>query len=76
MFEDVMKIYFSACPEYFCEKFGDCSSSVADKSGFEAIRWLHRQLDDDADGNVNIEETGEVRLSYVPLSEILICSPK
>ncbi|KAI1299374.1 Stromal interaction molecule 1 [Halotydeus destructor] len=30
-----------------------------DKQGFEAIRWLHRQLDDDANGNVDLSESDE-----------------
>lgn len=38
---------------------GICSSTP-DKAGYEAIRWLHRQLDDDANGNVDITETDGV----------------
>lgn len=39
-----------------CEQLNACT----DKPGFEAIRWLHRQLDDDANGNVDIAESDEV----------------
>jgi hypothetical protein len=31
-----------------------------DKSGLEAIRALHQQLDDDANGNVDLSESDEV----------------
>jgi hypothetical protein len=42
--------------EWSCEQLDFCS----DKLGFEAIRWLHSQLDDDANGNVDIAESDEV----------------
>ena len=36
--------------ERTCEELQSC----ADQAGYEAIKWLHRQLDDDSDGNVDI----------------------
>ncbi|XP_023242863.1 stromal interaction molecule homolog isoform X2 [Centruroides sculpturatus] len=38
-----------------CEDLDICT----DKSGYEAIRTLHRQLDDDANGNIDLEESDE-----------------
>lgn len=38
-----------------------CLSMVAqDRHGLEAIKTLHKQLDDDADGNVDFSESDEV----------------
>lgn len=34
--------------------------SCNERSSYEAIRWIHRQLDDDANGDIDIEETDEV----------------
>lgn len=34
----------------------------SDKHGLEAIRELHKQLDDDENGNVDLSETGDVCL--------------
>ena len=39
-----------------CEQLDFCS----DRLGFEAIKWLHSQLDDDANGNIDISESDEV----------------
>jgi hypothetical protein len=36
-----------------------------DKSGLEAIRALHRQLDDDANGNVDLSESDEVNVEFL-----------
>jgi stromal interaction molecule 1 len=40
-----------------------------DRIGLEAIKSLHRQLDDDANGNVDLSESDEVKkcelISYV-----------
>lgn len=38
-----------------CEDLDFCT----DKSGYEAIKTLHRQLDDDANGNIDLEESDE-----------------
>lgn len=32
-----------------------------DRHSLEAIRMLHKQMDDDADGDVDVEESHEVR---------------
>ena len=34
--------------------------SDTDRQGLEAIRSLHQQLDDDANGNIDLSETGDV----------------
>ena len=36
------------------------NGEVLGELGFEAIEWLHRQLDDDASGTVDITESNEV----------------
>ena len=48
-----MFILFSECPvgDEICEK---------DRIGFEAIRHLHRQIDDDQNGNLDRSESDEV----------------
>lgn len=44
----------------------ELTSSCDDIAGFEAIRALHRQLDDDASGTVDISETDEfIRLVFL-----------
>lgn len=35
-----------------------------DRVGLEAIRSLHRQLDDDADGAIDLSESDDVSLFY------------
>lgn len=35
-----------------------------DKHGLEAIKELHKQLDDDANGNVDLSETGDVSIRH------------
>ncbi|GBM14851.1 hypothetical protein AVEN_28581-1 [Araneus ventricosus] len=47
----------------------DCAAVFAcdDPMGYEAIRSLHRQLDDDANGSIDVSETDEVR--HISLSE-------
>lgn len=37
------------------------SLASQDRLGLDAIKSLHRQLDDDADGNVDFSESDEVR---------------
>ena len=50
--------------EQFCDASSDgICASASDKGGYEAIRWLHRQLDDDADGHVDLTETDGVGTS-------------
>lgn len=39
-----------------CEQLNACS----DKAGFEAISWIHKHLDEDASGTVDLSETDEV----------------
>ncbi|RWS12236.1 stromal interaction molecule 1-like isoform X2 [Dinothrombium tinctorium] len=51
----VLSKYFFYLSGWDCEQLDYCS----DKAGFEAIRWLHRKLDDDANGNVDIAESDE-----------------
>lgn len=36
------------------------ATAASDKLGLEAIRALHQQLDDDANGNIDISETSDV----------------
>lgn len=38
----------------------DCLGSLSDRLGMEAIRQLHRQLDDDDNGNIDIAESDDV----------------
>ncbi|RWS23447.1 Stromal interaction molecule-like protein, partial [Leptotrombidium deliense] len=38
-----------------CEKLDYCD----DKVGFEAITWIHHQLDDDKNGNIDVTESNE-----------------
>jgi len=40
----------------FCDK-DYCGTESA---GYEAIKWIHRQLDDDASGDIDLQETDEV----------------
>jgi len=50
-----------------------CLSMVAqDRHGLEAIKALHKQLDDDADGNVDFSESDEV--SPLKQRELLLTS--
>ena len=37
----------------------DCEKDTC-SDAYEAIRWIHRQLDDDADGQIEVQETDEV----------------
>ena len=57
---------FSTCSPLTCSS---CCKMITDncdreacneKSSYEAIRWIHRQLDDDANGDIDVEETDEV----------------
>lgn len=41
--------------ERTCEELQSC----ADQAGYEAIKWLHRQLDDDSDGSVDMHESAD-----------------
>jgi len=41
--------------ELTCEELRSCD----DQAGFEAIKWLHRQLDDDQNGNVDMAESAD-----------------
>lgn len=38
--------------------------ATQDRVGLEAIRSLHRQLDDDADGAIDLSESDDVSLFY------------
>lgn len=38
-----------------------------DRLGLEAIRSLHSQLDDDANGNVDLSESDDVRIFVITL---------
>jgi putative uncharacterized protein (fragment) len=49
--------------EWSCKDLDFCD----DKTGFEAIRWLHQQLDDDENGNVDISESDEVSVCILCL---------
>lgn len=55
--ENSTKSHFNSSKDldWRCEELDFCD----DKSGFEAIKWLHNQLDDDANGNVDITESDE-----------------
>lgn len=47
--------------------YDDLSCSIVagnDKQGLEAIRSLHRQLDDDANGAVDLSESDDVSLVF------------
>ena len=44
-----------ASVERTCEELQSCH----DQAGYEAIKWLHRQLDDDSDGNVDEQESAD-----------------
>lgn len=39
----------------------DAVKACDDKLGFDAILTLHQRLDDDADGNIDIVESDEVK---------------
>lgn len=41
--------------ERTCEELQSCN----DQAGYEAIKWLHRQLDDDSDGTVDMAESAD-----------------
>lgn len=41
--------------ERTCEELQSC----LDQAGFEAIKWLHHQLDDDQNGNVDMAESAD-----------------
>lgn len=47
--------------------------SCNEKSSYEAIRWIHRQLDDDANGDIDIEETDEVSVTQLVHPVMLFC---
>jgi len=38
----------------------DCLASLHDRIGLEAIKSLHQQLDDDDNGNIDLEESDDV----------------
>lgn len=40
----------------------ECNNNLQDRLGMEAIRSLHRQLDDDDNGNIDLEESDDVSL--------------
>lgn len=42
--------------DFNCEQLNFCD----DRLGFEAILYLHRQLDEDANGDIDITESDEV----------------
>lgn len=42
--------------------------SDSDRHGLEAIHLLHRQLDDDANGNVDLSESDDVSHSFLARS--------
>ncbi len=42
------------------DELGCLSMASQDRLGLDAIKSLHRQLDDDADGNVDFSESDEV----------------
>ena len=48
---------------YKCEDLNFCDDIL----GFEAILNLHRQLDDDANGDIDISESKEVCLCFLCL---------
>jgi len=45
-----------------------------DRLGLEAIRSLHSQLDDDANGNVDLSESDDVRILFqtIPLTFVIL----
>lgn len=63
----------SSCNYYFCncDYLGDnCNDDIGcllmasnDRLGLEAIKALHQQLDDDANGNVDLSESDDVSVS-------------
>lgn len=53
----------------FCDK-DYCGSETA---GYEAIKWIHRQLDDDQSGDIDLAETDEVLA--VPVQDIEAVQP-
>lgn len=42
----------------------DCLGGISDRLGMEAIRQLHRQLDDDDNGNIDISESDDVSTPF------------
>jgi hypothetical protein len=42
--------------------FGLCTQADKDKLGYQAIKKLHEMMDDDRDGQVEVQETKEVKL--------------
>lgn len=44
-----------------CNDDACLAQTSQDRIGLEAIKSLHRQLDDDANGNVDLSETDEVK---------------
>ncbi|GBP45067.1 Stromal interaction molecule homolog [Eumeta japonica] len=62
------------CVEEPISNDGSDSACLADRAGLEAITQLHRQLDDDANGNVDLSESDDVRCAttqYYTLDDIL-----
>lgn len=46
------------------EDFACLAMAQSDRLGLESIKLLHRQLDDDKDGNIDLSESDDVRYLY------------
>lgn len=61
VFKDVM-CDLCAGAEGYNEELGPNSAAAIDRLGLEAIKSLHSQLDDDANGNIDLSESDDVRI--------------
>lgn len=68
-------LVFSPSAE-FCRIDKPLCHDEDEQLSFEAVRNIHKQMDDDANGNVDVEESDEVRTQpfCCPLAEFCSCA--
>lgn len=63
-----LTLVFSSSSAEFCRIDKPLCHDEDEQLSFEAVRNIHKQMDDDANGNVDVEESDEV-------SARLLCCP-
>lgn len=58
--DSLIHLYDSGAVDNCNDDIGCLSMASTDRLGLEAIRSLHQQLDDDANGNIDLSESDDV----------------
>lgn len=69
----VLRLLFTPFPyTEFCRIDQPLCHNEDEQLSFEAVRSIHKQMDDDADGDVDLEESDEVRALQPPFPKLTL----